>query len=179
MTRGRLNLYAALLICLLLIWNFNDYWRAVGAIERAAPTDINAIVVLTGGPKRVRAGLELLAAGASDRLIISGVGENVTTDAILNANSDVKLDLPVNIEIDRARDTAENAAEIAAWAAANDIKTILLVTADYHMPRSLLLFGKAAPNLVIRPYPVDAGADVPTHVAEWLKLRATTLGFGG
>ena len=121
-----------------------------------------AIFVWTGGPARVRAGLNLLAAGASERLYISGAGEKVTADAILAANPDVTVRGSDRIEIGHAKDTAGNAAETAAWAARNDVQDILLVTANYHMPRSLLLFRRTAPSLTIYPQPVAAAAGIAT-----------------
>ena len=42
--------------------------------------------------------------------------------------------------------TNGNAIEAKQWIEQNGIKTITLVTANYHMPRSLLEFKKALPN---------------------------------
>lgn len=178
MTRRRLYLGAAAVLVAAMAWSFLDFRRAVESRPQAAPTLVAAIVVLTGGPARVRAGLDLLAAGASERLYISGAGEKVTADAILAANPDVTVQQADRIEIGHAKDTAGNAAETAAWAARNDVQGILLVTAAYHMPRSLLLFRQTAPELTIYPQPVAASAGALTMVGEWMKLLATRLGLG-
>jgi len=177
MTRRRLHSVAAALLAGAMAWSFLDYWAAVKTRPEAAPKPVAAIVVLTGGPARVRAGLDLLAAGASERLFISGAGKKVTADAILAANQDVTVRRSNRIEIGHAEDTAGNAAETAAWAADNDVDGILLVTANYHMPRSLLLFRQAAPDLKIYPQPVAASASAPTIAGEWMKYLATRLGF--
>lgn len=179
MTRRRLYLGAATILAGAMAWSYLDFWRAVEARPPIAPKPVAAIVVLTGGPARVRAGLDLLATGASERLYISGAGEKVTADAILAANPDVTVQQADRIEIGHAKDTAGNAAETAAWAADNDVQGILLVTAAYHMPRSLLLFHQAAPNLTIYPQPVAASAGAFTMVGEWMKFLATRLGLGG
>lgn len=53
-----------------------------------------------------------------------------------------------------AGNTRGNAAETAAWMAAENFRSLRLVTANYHMPRSLLEFTRAMSGLTIVPHPV-------------------------
>ena len=47
-----------------------------------------------------------------------------------------------------------NAEETAAWMAEGDRTSLRLVTAAYHMPRSLALFRRLMPDTKILPHPV-------------------------
>lgn len=182
--RRRVWAIAGLLAAAALAWDFQRYWHAATAPPPAAPDRVDAIVVLTGGGVRVTAGLKLLAAGKAERLYVSGAADGVRVADIAGRVPGFAADLLPRIELGRARDTAGNAAETAAWAEANEIGAIRLVTAYYHMPRSLLLFRQAAPGVTVWPEPVtppapgdDPGAAATMIAGEWLKYLATRLGF--
>jgi uncharacterized SAM-binding protein YcdF (DUF218 family) len=53
-----------------------------------------------------------------------------------------------------AADTRGNARETAAWARQHDFRSIIVVTADYHMPRAVLEIKGALPGVTFEPYPV-------------------------
>ena len=53
-----------------------------------------------------------------------------------------------------ADDTEGNATETAAWMKTQKFKSLRLVTANYHMPRSLIEFRHAMPDIEIVPHPV-------------------------
>jgi uncharacterized SAM-binding protein YcdF (DUF218 family) len=53
-----------------------------------------------------------------------------------------------------ADDTRGNAVETAAWIREQGFGSLRLVTANYHMPRSLLEFRHAMPDIEIVPHPV-------------------------
>ncbi len=172
-----------------LAWSFQSFWTAATA-PAAMPTPhrVDAIVVLTGGAERVKAGVDLLAAGQADRLFISGAHETVVVADIMAQQPNLAADLSGRIELGRARDTAENARETAEWAAANGVASLTLVTAYYHMPRSLALLHAAAPGLAIWPAPVEpltatrAGwwrspRGIALILGEWLKYLATRAGL--
>ena len=76
-------------------------------------------------------------AGWSPAMLVSGVGREVK-DAELAAQFDIPDRLMrccITLGYD-AVDTRTNAEETAAWIAANDVKSIRLVSADYHMRRA-------------------------------------------
>jgi uncharacterized SAM-binding protein YcdF (DUF218 family) len=124
-------------------------------------TEADAIVVLTGGSDRLKEGLLLLAQGEGKQLLISGVHANTDIPALLQT-ADLAADLRPSAETItccitvgyEAGDTTGNAQESARWMAARDLHTLRLVTADYHMPRSLLEFHAVMPEVKILPHPV-------------------------
>jgi uncharacterized SAM-binding protein YcdF (DUF218 family) len=54
----------------------------------------------------------------------------------------------------QAEDTLGNAAETAAWVQRNGFETVIVVTDNYHMPRSLSELRVAMPHAKLVPYPV-------------------------
>ena len=115
-----------------------------------------AIVVLTGGSERLATGIALLEQGRADRMLISGVHKGVDLPGILHAaHVEVAHDLLPRIELGyRADDTEGNAQETREWVVQNQIQSLRLVTADYHIRRSMWEFQHAMPGIVIVPHPV-------------------------
>jgi uncharacterized SAM-binding protein YcdF (DUF218 family) len=115
----------------------------------------DAIVVLTGGRGRLQQGLQLLSARKGAKLLISGVQANVSAEE-LRASQSVATDM-FSCCVDlgyQARDTWGNAIEAALWIERNGYQSLHLVTASYHMPRSLLLFQQTMPKVSLRANPV-------------------------
>lgn len=133
---------------------------ANGVREAAAPDpapDAEGIVALTGGSMdRLRTGVRLLESGHGRRLLISGVNPNVKDGELFEA-----LEAPDDlarccVDLGRAaEDTLGNASETAAWARRNGFRKLILVTDDYHMPRSMAELQIALPDVEIIPYPVE------------------------
>ncbi len=130
------------------------YALSVKPRDREAKTD--AIVVLTGGNHRVNTGLQLLADGLAPTLFISGVHMRVSTeDIISNWEGDKPLpDCCIKLG-HKALTTYGNADETRDWIKENNIQSIRLVTSNYHMWRSLLVFKQAVPEVKIIPHPVE------------------------
>ena len=117
-------------------------------------TRTDAIVVLTGGSLRLGTGLDLLAQGLSKKLFISGVYRGIDVRELLKILKREPLQLEKKISIGIASDTRGNAVETSTWLASEKINTLRLVTADYHMPRSLLEFRFIMPDASIIAHPV-------------------------
>lgn len=173
---------------LFLIWGAGWLWFAA-SVASMKPKDIStktdAIIVLTGGEKRVDTGLDLLSSGKADLLFISGVNSKVKPAelvALWGKDGDGLLDKIVLGYM--AETTAANAIETQEWVRKNNIKSIRLVTANYHMTRSLLNFQKALPDVSIYKHPV-VPADFkpwtekfwPLTFSEYNKVLATWLRF--
>ena len=129
----------------------------------AEPTEVTAqaIVVLTGGSGRLDEGLDLLARDPLTQLFVSGVYKGNEVRHLLKLSKQRPTALGSRIGIGNAVDTRENAAESAVWIAKNKIQSIRLVTAAYHMPRSLLEFEHKLPDVKIYAHPV-----FPKHVKQ-------------
>ncbi|SDG38284.1 Uncharacterized SAM-binding protein YcdF, DUF218 family [Limimonas halophila] len=138
-------------------WFGGFLWFTTHLPERVAePTRAtDAIVVLTGGNRRVAVGLDLLAEGLGERLLISGVHERVDLDAVLKANGRDHGDITCCVDLGHtARTTRGNADETAEWVTRHGVESLRLVTAAYHIPRSLLAFRARLPDVHIVPHPV-------------------------
>ncbi len=132
-----------------LVWFAMTIPRDVMDIE----THTDAIVVLTGGSERIDTGLKLLAEGRAEQLYISGVGgPTKAPELVARTASDPQLG--ERVAIGNAINTPGNAAETAEWVHTHHISSIRLVTASYHMRRSLLELGAAMPEIKIIPHPV-------------------------
>jgi uncharacterized SAM-binding protein YcdF (DUF218 family) len=133
------------------------------------------IVVLTGGRDRMVVGIELLQKGLGQRLLISGVNEDISDDHLQRVLHLKNIEKLFDCCIDTGRaalDTRGNAQELAAWADANEYSTIRLVTAAYHMPRAIAEISGYAPALTLQPHPV-----YPDNVKidEWWAYPGTAL----
>ena len=117
-------------------------------------TRTNAIVVLTGGSRRLGEGLELLSGGLAEKLFVSGVYRGVDVHKLLQIVMRNPRELETRIGIGNATNTAENALETMVWMRTREYRSLRLVTAAYHMPRSLLEFRHAMPAVTLVPHPV-------------------------
>lgn len=137
-----------------LIW-FVSSLPKPSTLADAAAQRSGAIVVLTGGAGRLRAGLHLLEAGAAERLFVSGVHHAVEVSQLLALAQRDPEQLECCVVLGyEAADTAGNAAETAAWMQANGVARIHLVTARYHMPRALAEFRRLIDDTALIPVAV-------------------------
>src|ERR1700761_4282981 len=121
----------------------------------------DGIVALTGGDARLDAAVALFESGAGKRLLISGVNKASSKEEIKRLSDGRKrFDCCADIGY-AAEDTYGNAEEAAAWTAQHRYRSLIVVTASYHMPRSLRLFRALMPGVRLIAYPVEpAGVDM-------------------
>jgi uncharacterized SAM-binding protein YcdF (DUF218 family) len=143
---------------------FADHVAQLTPPSELRPAD--GIVVLTGGQSRIDAGISLLKAGKGKRLLISGVNPVARMDDLRLATGGDRTLFTCCVDIDRAAlNTIGNAEESAKWASANTYGSIIVVTNNYHMPRSLLEMRRILPMADLQPYPV---VNTPLHDGTWL-----------
>jgi len=119
------------------------------------PLAADAIIVLTGGPARLDAALELLKSGKGERLLISGVHSSTSSSMLQATTGGDNALFSCCIDIDRAAlDTIGNAEESAKWVRTHAYSRVILVTNNYHMPRSLLEMSRLLDREELDPYPV-------------------------
>nr|WP_245304165.1 YdcF family protein [Hoeflea olei] len=122
----------------------------------AVPSDVDAIVALTGGYQRIDQALALLEDGVGERLLISGVNPTTSGAALRRATGTKSATFDCCVDIGyEALDTIGNANETAAWIREHDYSRILVVTNNYHMPRSLLELQQASPDVTFIAHPVS------------------------
>jgi uncharacterized SAM-binding protein YcdF (DUF218 family) len=123
-----------------------------------APADLSGadgIVVLTGGETRLGRADALFESGVGKRLLISGVDQTTTKETLKHLiHGGARFECCADLGY-AAEDTRGNAQETADWARANNFHHLILVTARYHMPRSLREFSAAMPDVHFLPYPVE------------------------
>jgi uncharacterized SAM-binding protein YcdF (DUF218 family) len=187
--RRRLLLLLPALPLVVLAGGFAWFLRlaAAGPAEPGRPTD--GIAVLTGGAERVETGLRLLREGRARVLLVSGAHRGVTLAAIARLAAMEPEDLAGRVALGHeATSTRGNAAEIAAWARVQELRSLRIVTAGYHMPRALLEVRRALPEAALYAYPVmpaplrdaDAAGRLRTWsllLREYLKYLAARAGL--
>ena len=116
----------------------------------------DAIVALTGQGGRLAPAVSLLERGTGQRLLITGVNR-LTSKRELKAvlHGGVAFDCCIDLGF-AALDTRGNAQETARWVREHRYTSLIVVTADYHMPRSLVEFGAQMPGVKLQPYAVAA-----------------------
>jgi len=115
----------------------------------------DGIVALTGGDGRVAAGLALLAEHAAPALLISGAGRGTYLGDFTADDAAAATRYAGAITLGHiALSTRGNAAETAAWANARHMKSLIIVTADYHMPRAILEIRRCLPDTILYQVPV-------------------------
>jgi uncharacterized SAM-binding protein YcdF (DUF218 family) len=145
--------------------------RVVRSTPAPEPAAADAIVSLTGGSNvRLEAATRLLEDGKGQRLLVSGVNRDATRADIRGVTRAGKslYDCCVDLGF-TAADTIGNARETAEWARGQDYKDLIVVTADYHMPRALLELRAAMPEATFHPYPVATGTLDTRH---WTETRS-------
>lgn len=142
------------LIWLVGLFAFAD--RVRGFTPAPEPARADGIVALTGpSAERVNAAIRLLEQDKGERVLISGVNREVRRQELreLTPGSNRLFNCCVDLGFE-AETTNGNAQEIAAWARSKGYDSLIVVTSDYHMPRSLLELRSAAPGLELTPYAV-------------------------
>jgi uncharacterized SAM-binding protein YcdF (DUF218 family) len=162
-----------LVLAAALIWLGGFLHYAETLPEPAPPTAdaTDAIVVLTGGADRLDVGLKLLVEDKAKKLFISGVDRATTAEALQQRSGSAPDRFACCVVLGHAaEDTIGNAIETALWMQREKFTSLRLVTASYHMPRSLLLFRQTMPEAAIIPHPVFPAH---VHLDDWWRWPGT------
>lgn len=151
----RLTATASGLVLALLIFGFAVFSATVMRETSVADDNADGIIVLTGGDFRIPEGGRLLQAGRATRMLISGVNATTSRDDLIRLSGlDVgRFDCCVDLGY-AAQDTVGNAEEARMWARSHELRRLIIVTSNYHMPRSLAEIELALPKSELIPYPV-------------------------
>ncbi|MGV3549119.1 YdcF family protein [Rhizobium sp.] len=168
----RLFFYLIITALALFIGGLAIFYQHIATIAPPDNPKADAIVVLTGGYQRIDQAVQLLRKGAGERLLISGVNPATTGNHIrvLTRSSDDLFACCVDIGHD-AMDTTGNATETARWIRGRGYKSIILVTNNYHMPRSLAELERTDHGTRFIPYPVPTDVSPSELVRNPLLIR--------
>ena len=145
------------LCALAVVWCGGLIWFA--SLVNQAPQDTStitqALIVLTGGTERVAAAVDLLKQGKAEKLLISGVNKKVDWVLLAQTVDELPNDLADKIVLGHvACNTRQNALESKDWLERNRFQSVRLVTASYHMPRSMSEFKNVMPDMKIISHPI-------------------------
>jgi uncharacterized SAM-binding protein YcdF (DUF218 family) len=117
---------------MLLVWALGFAWFALLLPQPASLAKTDAVVVLK-----------------AKRMLISGVDRDVKpAELAAEYDRDIKLfDCCIDLGF-RSVDTRSNALETARWAARHEVKTLRLVTHDWHMRRARFELDRALPDTI-------------------------------
>ncbi len=141
---------------LAVAWLAGFVWFVNGAVRAEAGGSVaDGIVVLTGGADRISTGVRLLQGGRGRVLLISGVGHGADLPDLLRGTGIDPAPLAGRVTLGRAATTTTgNADETAGWVQAQHLRSLLVVTASYHMPRALTELARSVPEVRLIPEPV-------------------------
>ncbi|WP_133366051.1 YdcF family protein [Qipengyuania sediminis] len=109
----------------------------------------DAVLVPTGGPGRIARGLEVLRDGDARRMFVSGVDREVTANEFASEFGVRSREMRCCVTLGYlAVDTRSNAGEAAQWMQTNDVRTVRLVTTDWHMRRAAAELRNSLPATV-------------------------------
>ena len=150
------KLLISILIILIAVWlaGFLVFADIINSYSAAKDEPTEAIIALTGGRNRIAEAVRLLNQGKAEKLFISGVNKATDLKAI-QERQDLEITTDREIALGtEATNTVENAIETKEWLEKNHIKSIRLVTSNYHIPRSIIEFKVHNPALKIIIHPV-------------------------
>ena len=151
-----------------LLW----YIRLIDAAPPPVPP-AEGIVALTGGAGRVETALQLLAKGQAAHLLLSGIGGGARLPELDDRSGVDAARLSERITLGRdALSTRGNAVETAAWVRQQGIRSLIVVTAAYHMPRAMLELRRELPGIQLYPVPVRSPGQTG-----WRRLRLLAVEF--
>ena len=158
--------FVSIIIISFLIYFFNglfNYQERILSLTEYSSKRASNIVILTGGSNRIRDGLKIIknlenSAIINTKLLISGTGKGFTISNVkklLPKSKSLNIFLKCCVELDsKSQNTHSNAIETLKWAKRNNIKAIILITSNYHMPRAALEFKALMPNFEIITHPI-------------------------
>jgi uncharacterized SAM-binding protein YcdF (DUF218 family) len=164
-------------LCLAVLAGVAGFFAFVSSLDRAErdpPGAADAIVALTGGAQRIGDAIELLGRGFGTRLLITGVNERTSREEIARLSPGQRRLVECCVDLDyRARNTVGNAEETRRWVRENGFTSVIVVTSNYHMPRTMVELDHALPQTRKVPHPVVTRAVDPG--SWWASLSATRL----
>lgn len=160
-----------------LVYALGFVWFAAALPQRSGDVRTDAVVVPTGGAGRIDRGLAVIEAGRARAMLVTGVDREVKPGEFAAEYDVPAATMACCVTLGFAAvDTRSNAAETTAWVASHKVRSLRLVTTDWHMRRAAGELEAALP-----PYVSVVRDAVPSKprlgvlFLEYNKLIASTL----
>jgi uncharacterized SAM-binding protein YcdF (DUF218 family) len=140
----------ALLLALGFVW----FVSVVPTEEVKLDRNADGIVALTGGASRIVDAMELMAVKRAQRLLISGANRSTNATEITRLHPEFEAIVRCCVDFDRSLNTLGNAIETRKWAENRNIRSLIVVTSGYHMPRAMAEIEHQLPGVTLIPFPV-------------------------
>ena len=152
---GRISLLVLGLAAALFGAGFLWFVHLVHESGAGSARNADGIVALTGGPFRINDALDLLAAGRAQRLLISGVNPATRAVEISRLVPEHRRLFTCCVDIEHsATNTIGNAVETRRWVEARGFRSLIVVTANFHMPRAMVELSHQLPDVTLVPFAV-------------------------
>lgn len=141
-------------VLLLLALGFVWFVATLPTEEVKLDRNADGIVALTGGASRIIDALELLAAKRGQRLLISGANRATNAGEISRLHPEFASIVRCCVDFDRSLNTLGNAIETRKWAEQRQVRSLIVVTSGYHMPRAMAEIAHQLPGVTLIAFPV-------------------------
>ena len=159
-----------------IAWALGFVWFAAILPQSIGAGRSDAAIVLTGGEGRIPRALEVLDKGWVRKVLVAGVDSEVRPREFAAEYDVSRRTMACCLTLDRVSvDTRTNASEAAAWIAANKVRSVRLVTSDWHMRRAAWELGRAAPDVEIARDAVRTKPSLRILFIEYHKLIARRI----
>jgi uncharacterized SAM-binding protein YcdF (DUF218 family) len=133
-----------------LCWMLGLAWFAILLPRPADDRPTDAIVVLTGAAGRIERGFALLERKAARQMLISGVDPDVRPREIASVHHVPRRLMTCCVTLgSQAIDTRSNAMETARWIEKRRVRSVRLITSDWHMRRARYELARALPRTIL------------------------------
>ncbi|MFY7745624.1 MAG: YdcF family protein [Erythrobacter sp.] len=160
---------------LFLVWAIGFLWFVVALPRPSDGARTDAVIALTGGPGRIARGLAVLDRGLAKKMLVSGVDKEVRPQEFAAQFGVSPRTMACCVTLGFAAvDTRSNATETAKWVAQNEVRSLRLVTTDWHMRRAAGELDRMLPDhvTVVRDA-VPSQPQLGTLFLEYHKLIAS------
>lgn len=163
-----------------LIYAVGFLYFAVALPGPVGHAKTDAVLVPTGGPGRIARGLEVLRDGDAKRMFVSGVDPEVKPKEFAREFDVRQREMACCVTLGfLAVDTRSNAGEAAQWLTSNDVRTVRLVTTDWHMRRAAAELRHSIPDhIAVIEDAVASNPPLGTLFLEYNKLLAAVITQG-
>jgi uncharacterized SAM-binding protein YcdF (DUF218 family) len=158
---------------MVIAWALGFVWFAGVPPQPIGAGRSDAAIVLTGGEGRIARSLAVLGRGWVRKVLVAGVDSEVRPREFAAEYNVTAATMACCLTLDRISvDTRTNAREAAAWIAANKVRSVRLITSDWHMRRAAWELEQAAPDVEISRDAVRSKPALRILFVEYHKLLA-------